>query len=218
MTQDVAGIPPPTINAISVGEIEQAINAMGDNNVPEAVVAPVQRVVSNPLKEFIDVEQLKKDVEFNPNDLDNAVSSHASMYLHYANLARQARAQYMKMKNAFAILESRLEQHHRQLMTGVAVETKVKPTEPQIKAAVMTDPRWWSASNRLIDAQEIHNLAQDAKTAFEQRKDMIVQMSVDRREERKGQLRIMEGKEAEKAVQDARVRAMAIAGGASKVP
>ena len=191
---------------INVTELERAMTDLAENEVKATPAA-------NALKEFVDVEQLKRDVEFNPNDLDNAVSTHASMFVHYANQARLAQRQHEKMKNAFAILESRLGQHHRDILIADAVGTSKKPTEAQIKEAVMTDPRWWQGANRLSDAQAIWSLARDAKSAFEQRKDMIVQISVDRRIERQGQLRIMEAKDQAGKVQSNRAAAVAAAGG-----
>jgi hypothetical protein len=192
---------------VSVSEVESAMKSIEesvDTGRPPEPVAVARSPFA--LKEFVDVEQLKLDVTINPNDLDDAVLSHAAKFVHYANQSRLARRQWEKMKNAFDILESRLYQVHRELLT--AGEAK-KPTEAVIDAAVKTDPRWWAASNRLTDAQAIYNLANDARSAFEQRRDMIIQISTDRREERKGQLRIMEAKGDADSVAAARARAIA---------
>jgi len=196
-------------NQIPLSDIEQAMASIEKESGQAADKVPVRE--ANPLKDYVDIDQLKADVEFNPNDLDNAVASHASMFVHYANMARLAQRQYEKMKNAFAILESRLGQHYRDLLVAEAVSKK--PTEAQIKEAIITDRRWMAGANRLSDAHAIWSLARDAKAAFEQRKDMIIQLSVDRREERKGQLRVFEAKDAANNVANARAAAVAAAGG-----
>lgn len=172
------------------------------NPQPAANTAPAGATLppaGNPLnlREFVDAEQLKRDVEFNVANLDEAVQSHASLFVHYANNARLARRQHDRMKAACDILESRLDSYHREVLKAAG-----KATENQIAAAVKADPRWWAAQQRLIDAKAIYDLANDAKEAFAQRRDMIVQISVDRREERKGELRI-------KAVDDGRALALA---------
>jgi hypothetical protein len=197
-------------NQIPLSDIEQAMASIEKESGEATGKTPVKE--ANPLKDYVDIDQLKADVEFNPNELDNAVSSHASMFVHYANMARLAQRQYEKMKNAFSILESRLGQHHRDLL--VAEAGSKKPTEAQIKESIITDRRWMAGANRLSDAHAIWSLARDAKAAFEQRKDMIIQLSVDRREERKGQLRIMDLKETANNTANARAAAVAAAGGA----
>jgi hypothetical protein len=150
----------------------------------------------------VDVEQLKRDVEFNPADLDAAVQNHASLFVHYANNARLARRQHDRMKAAFDILNSRLDALHRESLKAA---TAGKATETQILSAVKADPRWWAAQQRLIDAKAIYDLANDAKEAFSHRRDMIIQTSVDNRVERQGELRIQSVKEG---VQDGRKAAL----------
>jgi hypothetical protein len=176
---------------------------------PKPAVAPstVAAASSNPLalREFVDAEQLKRDVEFSVHNLDDAVQKHASLFVHYANNARMARRQFERMKAAFDILESRLEAHYRLL----AKSTGEKATDKSIEAQVKGDPRWWAGQQRLIDAKAIYDLANDARTAFEHRKDMIVQVSVDRRKEREGELRFRVEQDSREATQRARDEAIA---------
>lgn len=183
-----------------LAELEDVIDKIENEGPP-----PVKKVVVSAdsplaLREFVDADQLKKDVEFDPNDLDNAVRQHASLFIHYADRARLARRQFERMKAAFEILESRLAMHHREQQ----IKDGKKPTEASVDAAVKCDPRWFAAQQKVIDARAIYDLANDAREAFSQRRDMIVQVSVDRRREREGQLRIMEDpKTAREAVLDA---------------
>lgn len=152
------------------------------------------------LNEFVNADQLKRDVAFDPNDLDPAVREHAALFVHYSNLARLARRQFEQMKVTVDVLCSRLYAIHRERL----LKEGGKATEALIEASVKSDPRYYAAQKKLIDARAIYDLASDAREAFSQRKDMIIQTSVDRRRERDGELRV---KTAE-AVNDAREAAM----------
>jgi hypothetical protein len=59
---------------------------------------------------------------------------------------------------------------------------------------VKRDRRWWNSKQRILDAECIYDLAAGAVQSMEQRKDMIVTMGADRRVERQGELRLLEGK------------------------
>lgn len=177
--------------AMSVDELERImVDIEVDENAgrPEPVAVSVVQPQSGPmLREFVDAVQLKKDVEFNVNDLDTATQKHAALFVHYSDLARLAARQYARMDAAFEILEAQLNNVWRIKLK----EDNPKATEAMIESAVKSDKRWWIAKNRVIDAKAIHDLAKTAPEAFSQRKDMIVQISVDRRKEREGELRFM---------------------------
>lgn len=179
---------------VSIDELEAAIASIeAAPRPPQSADAPV--VAQTPttqtgspldMREYVDVNQLKKDVSFDLHDLDNAIRSHASLFVHYANLARLARAQADRMKAVVDVLESKLYAIHREALMS---EGK-KATEAQVTAAVQCDPRWMSAQMKRIDAKAIYDLANDAREAFAQRKDMLVQVSVDRRTEQQGEFRV----------------------------
>lgn len=162
-------------------ENEPAVSTPVSNMVPTAKPA-------NPIKTFVSADQLKVDVAIDAENLDAACVSHAGMFVHYAYLRAQARQQYEKMKAAFEVLESRL---YAETRVKLAEDGK-KVTEAQVDAAVKAHPKWWAGKNRLIETQGIYDLAQAAAAAFEQRRDMIIQIGSDRRVERQGQLRLNE--------------------------
>jgi hypothetical protein len=201
-----------TDRVLSIEELEDTLRAI-ENEAPATPSNTQQAATSSilstqpqgaasalQLREFVDANQLKADVEFDPTDLDNAARSQAPMFVTYANLARLARRQFERMKVAVEIMESRLYAYHRDELTK---EGK-KATEAQIDAAVKTDKRYFAAKEKFIDARAIYDLANDAREAFSQRKDMIVQMTVDRRTERQGELRIMAADTAAESAQSAR--------------
>lgn len=188
-----------TTQPISIEALEQAVRDIESEERPPAVFQPplsdqIPKQSSSPLalKEFVNPEQLKTDVQFDLNDLDNAIRQHAALFVHYADLARLARRQFERMKATAEVLESKLYAIHREAM---AAEGK-KPTEGAIDAAVKTDPRWFATQQKMIDSRAIYDLASDAREAFSQRKDMLIQVSVDRRKEREGELRVNTIREA----------------------
>lgn len=135
----------------------------------------------------VDPDQLGRDVRINPVDLDSDIMEHASLFVHYANLASQARSQYDTMKAFVEISESKLYALHRELMTS---DDKKKPTEAAIDAAVKADPRWFQMQKKLIDAKANYDLANDAREAFRQREGMLLARATDARREREGELRM----------------------------
>jgi hypothetical protein len=186
--------------AISVEELQETLASIENEPRPQESPAPTP-VSTSPLqlREFVSAPQLKRDVAFELHDLDNAIRMQAGLYVHYADLARQARRQHDRMKVTAEVMESRLYATHREAV----ITAGGKPTKDQVEALVRTDPRWYAAQQKVIDAKAIMDLAVDSREALHQRKDMLVQVSVDRRREREGELRIGGGAVSPHA-QDAR--------------
>lgn len=135
---------------------------------------------------YIDPERLQRDVSINMSDLDGALMTHASNFVHYAVQAANARRQFERFKAAFEILESKLDNKWRTILK----EENPKTTEAQIRAAVVGDTEWKTANVRMIEARTIYELAGDAKEAFVMRRDTLLQLAKDAREERKGEMRV----------------------------
>ena len=126
------------------------------------------------LQNYIDPSQLRQDLQFDLTDLDESMSRHAGLFLHYSQAAVNARAQHDRFVAAFEILESQLDNSYRTTLKG----ENPKTTEPQIRAAIVEDPRWKAAQGRVIKAKTIWKLAEAAERAFEHRKDMLLQIAV----------------------------------------
>jgi hypothetical protein len=193
-----------TAETLDIEELENVMSELDASAVtaPTPVAAVPVATPGNPIETFVNAHQLAKDVRIDPLDLDTACVEHAGLFVHYADQASKARRQYEKMKAAHEVLESMLYAKVRESLSstmvtetdakGKEVTRSAKVTEGQIDAAVKADRRWWRSKNRVIDAQAIMDLANNGKAAFEQRRDMIVQMGSDRRIERQGALRVME--------------------------
>ncbi|MEZ2310850.1 hypothetical protein AB6809_29820 [Paraburkholderia sp. RCC_158] len=192
--------------AALVGDLESPAVAGSAAATPAAAAAPkASEPTVSGLKVFVDVGQLKQDLQVNPNDLDDAVISQAPMFVHYAQQAALARRQWEKSKLAAEVTESQLDSAWRKKF----LEDGTKVTEKVVENAVKSDPRYIKAHTQVIEARALYDIANDAREAYMQRKDMIVQISVDRRRERDGQLRILAAKETETAIQSGRDAALA---------
>lgn len=177
----------------------------------------------NPVKVFVDPDRLKDDVAVDPDNLDAACMAHSGLVVHYGLSKVQAKSQLDKMKAAFEILEAQLyEQKRADLEAQADLEAKRRAadeslskkdrekgaervTDTAVTAAVKTDRRWWTAKNRVIDANAVLDAAGVAFDAFMHRRDMIVTIGANSRVERQGELRVMA---RERENQDARDRAM----------
>jgi hypothetical protein len=138
------------------------------------------------LADLIDPEQLKQDVAINLGDINTSMQHHAGLYVHYAVLAVRARGQHDRWKRALQVLEAQLNKEYRESL----VEDGKKPTEPAIAAAVVNDPRWRACNSRVLQAQQVHRLAEVGEAAFSQRKDMLLQIARNQAKEAEGQLRV----------------------------
>lgn len=142
--------------------------------------------------EYVDADTLKRDVRITLSDLDDAMVKHAGLFVHYAEQAVKARAQHDRMKNHQSVLQAKLDAEHRERLA----EEGKKFTEAVVTAAVAADPRMAKINQLVGEAHAIWKLAEVAANAFDQRKDMILELARDRRKEREGQLRVSESQAA----------------------
>jgi hypothetical protein len=172
---------------LTVEQLEEALKGIENEDRTPGILD--EKTANNPLllREFVDADQLRRDVSFELHNLDNAIRQQAGLYVHYADLARRARRQHDKMKTTAEVMEAKLYSVHRQAFINQGI---AKPTKDQIDAAVKMDPRWFAAQQKVIDARAIMDLAVESREALSQRKDMLVQVSVDRRREREGEMRV----------------------------
>lgn len=161
-------------------DIEEALKDV------EKSVAPVKNSVT--LDNFIDPDQVKKDLSINVADLDTAMAEHPGLELEYARATANARRQHERLKSAFDILEAKLNARYRESLS----QGGKKPTVDQIANSVTGDKAWSSGRSLVIDAQHIWKLCEATESAFHSRKDMILEIARDRRKEREGEMRVME--------------------------
>jgi hypothetical protein len=154
------------------------------------------------LHKFIDADQVKKDIKIDHTDINGALQEHAGLYQHYAGIAVRCRSQADRMKQNLELWENILDREHRTRLK----EENPKVTEVQVKAAVVTDMRWRSASQRMIDADEQYNYAKTIERSFEHRREMLLQLARNLAREQEGPLRVVVNQDARQRTLEAMAR------------
>lgn len=195
----------------SVDEAPQAVAKEPATEEPEPAVAekpkPKPKGTPKPaVKAFIDPDQLKQDVQYSEAAISNAYADQASKFVHYAYLGHQAQHQADRLKSKLELMEARIDKEIRE----DAADEKKKITEKQIASQILLDARYQRAHEQYLEAKMIAGLAKEALEAFRQRRDMLIQVGADLREEMKGELR-MRAKEERKS--DLKDRALSAANG-----
>lgn len=150
---------------------------------PAHEAAPTVRAIAV-VKEFVDIAKFRGDVAINPLTIDDSFVTQASMFAHYGILAAAAAKQVDKLKLKVKTVEAELNNRYRKQFLADGV----KSTEGMIANAVATDARYIKAQRDYIDAEEQLEIAKIATEGFRQRRDMLIQLGADAREERKGEL------------------------------
>jgi len=170
--------------AVSTAAPEVAPNV---DMIEVASPQPAQPAVTG-LKYYLDPGAFSKDILVTEDRLDACMVEQSGLRSHYGAQAAYAEAQHDRVEAKFKVLEAKLYDEHRRNLTA----SGEKVTEKAIENAVRMDPRWLQGMSAVIEAQTISQVNRNAVMALNDRRDMLIQLGADRRDEMKGQLRIME--------------------------
>lgn len=151
------------------------------------------------LKFHIDVAQFRAETDPKMTDLDNAMIEQSGLRAYYHSLAAQSEAQEQRLKDRFKVKEAELYDKHRKALAL----TGEKVTEKMVENAVLLDPQWIRMKNMVTEAGTIANINRGLVDSLRDRASMLVQLGADRREEGKGQLRIMQDQDIRQRAIDA---------------
>ncbi len=140
------------------------------------------------LNTFISTEQLQKDLAITPNNLTECYTNHAALYAWYSEQYRAAQFQADRLDNQEKLVYAKIEMDVRK---NAVVEGE-KLTEASVKSRVLLDPRYQKIATLKLESEMIAGLTRDATEAFKQRRDMLIQLGSDAREEVRGGLRMRE--------------------------
>jgi hypothetical protein len=156
---------------------------------PEVPVLDMTKDIVLPaqLNQFIDVDQYIKDTTLTDGNLQGCMLNQTGLRAHYATLAARAAAQYNSMKARFEVMEAGLYNKHRQRLSL----QNEKVTERMVETAVKLDPAYLTGKGLVIEAESIADIVKGRAAAFEDRRNMLMQLGADKREEMKGAPRIM---------------------------
>lgn len=154
------------------------------------------------LKNFIDHENLVKDLSYSDLDLTAAMMNQAGLFARYGVLAAQASAQVDLVKLKLEKAEADVYKAKR----DEAAASGEKITEAMLGNMVALDEDIIDLKLKLSKAKRVEAIAKIAVEGFRHRRDMLVQQGLISREERKGDIRIMEKKTREDILSAAKDR------------
>lgn len=142
------------------------------------------------VKTFISQEKLRSDLAIDIHDLDSGMMQQASLYSYYGTQYAKAQLQADRLKSMLELTEARLDKEIRRELS----ESGTKKTEGAIAAEIKMDDRYIEANNSYLEAKMVASMAKTTSESFMQRRDMLIQIGKDQREDRKGELRITSAK------------------------
>lgn len=154
-------------------------------------------------KEKIDVEKFIRDTRISEVDLDKAFFEQASLRAYYGALAAERESFANRLETAFESQEALLSRNIRQSL----IEQKIKPTEKMIEEIMRSDSKWVKMKNAVYEAQAQATIAKALVQSLVDRRDMLIQLGADRRDESKGQLRMLEIQKDNAALASVRYKA-----------
>jgi hypothetical protein len=140
------------------------------------------------VQEFIDPQKLRDDLEIDPRDLSMSMMRQAGLFAYYCTVAAQAEKQMGQMEQLQEIIEARLDKKVRD--AAVAAGTKI--TEAQVKAQIALEPKAIAIRTAVNKARMVASICKSGADSFRHRRDMMIQLALNDREERKGELRLHE--------------------------
>lgn len=139
------------------------------------------------IKTFFDEAKAQDQLRTYHADINLDLTQHSGMYSHYASLLTKAETQYERISYTIEKMEARRDAAIRAEMDA----TGEKATEGKIKAKLTLDPMISDLRRLLIDAKEQVSLLKVHCDALKHRKDCLMQLAMNMREEFKGSPTIM---------------------------
>lgn len=179
----------------------------------DALSEPAERVeprrpteASGPgnLQHYVDVDQFRDDTRVTEANLDQCMIEQSGLRAYYGATAARAEAQAARVKAKFEVVEATLYDHHRKELAKMGEKT----TEKMVENAVKLDPRWIKAKNMVIEAETIASINKGLVESLKDRRDMIIQLGADRRDEYKGAARVLAEQGQRDELRDRAMRAM----------
>jgi hypothetical protein len=182
------------------GEIKQSPPSFADKK-PQR---PTETTGPGPLQHYVDVDQFREDTHVSDINLDKCLIEQAGLRAYYGAQAARAEAQAARVKAKFEVVEATLYDHHRKQLAL----TGEKTTEKMVENAVKLDPRWLKAKNLVIEADTISSINRSLVESLKDRRDMLIQLGADRRDEFKGAARVLAEQGERDELRDRALRAM----------
>jgi len=156
------------------------------------------------VRNYVDTEQLKKDLAYSSTNLSDAMMAQASMFAHYGVQAAYA----AKQVNSLELLIENHEARVYRELRDKAIADGEKVTEALLERRIAQNTTIIKMKRLLNEAKQIEAIAKTASEAFRHRRDMLIQEGFTSREEMKGQLAIHKKRESEETFEGLKERAL----------
>jgi hypothetical protein len=143
------------------------------------------------LNYYVDVDQFRTDTRVTEASLDQCMIEQNGLRAYYGAQAARAEAQAARIKAKFEVVEATLYDEQRKILAASGEKT----TEKMVENAVKMDRRWIKAKSMVIEAETIAAINKGLVQSLADRRDMIIQLGADRRDEYKGAARILAEKQ-----------------------
>ena len=151
----------------------------------------VEAIKKIELKYDVTEKEITLDTNISQTKIDECVCRQAGLRAYWGIRQANAEAQLAFIKRKFETIEAQLYAKYRKAQ----VEAGEKATEKSIENAVRQDNVWKAMKDVVIEANRIADLNRAAVNAINDRRDMLIQLGADRRDERKGTMRINGGED-----------------------
>lgn len=135
---------------------------------------------------FIKQSKLTEDLAFSEHNLNDAMMNQASLFSYYASTSAKAQLQCDRLKTKLDYINATIDVELRE----EAAATGTKVTETLLSNKIKLDPRYVKSIAHYNESKAIAAMLKSTTEAFQQRRDMLVQIGKDAREDRLGELRI----------------------------
>ncbi len=145
-----------------------------------------------------DISEVKLDFEhdlkIDTANLNDELMRQPALFSRWAVLAVEARAERDSLEEKMKVTDAQLDAEFRQ----EAIEIGDKITEKKLFSKILLDPRHTLAMNDCLEARKAADILQvGAREAFSQRKDCLISLAANLREEHDSDLHIKEKKAEE---------------------
>lgn len=188
---------PPFVPVIEEPTADEELSAL-TTSVEESDIPKTSEKAGNPyeLQHYVDPVKFNAETRVTEATLDACMIEQNGLRAYYGTLAAKAEAQAARIKARFEVIEATLYDKVRKELAASGEKT----TEKMVENAVKLDPMWLKAKNAVIEADTIASINKSMVESLKDRRDMIIQLGADRRDEYKGAARVLAEREEREAL------------------
>jgi len=142
-------------------------------------MSDIQTTYNNLPEEYLNLA--KNYLTVDEDSMDLAIKRHPSVFAFFGSVLSHAKKESDKLSTKLEMLEAKHMEMRRAELTGQGT----KATQGALQAYVLTITELMVLREELTEAQHKYNLARNMLTSLDHQKDMLVQMSANKRAEMK---------------------------------